>query len=689
VNAARAIHYWGHYPVVDMEFETSASVEVGVRAWAPFLPGDSANSNTPAAMFEVHLRNTTSEIQRGSFLMNFPGPTTQEAGSMDFVRSEFGDGFRGLEVKSAASQVGFVLGVLDEQQVRFGRSLTSRDWSNFATRLPQAEFRSEGGQRLSSSGSAAGAVDFTLKPGESKIVRYLLAWYAPVWKGAQREHQGAQPNIEWKSPAWLGDQLYYTNMYATRFNSAYEVAHSFAARHAAFLQRILEWQAVIYNDAQLPGWLQDSLINNLHLIAEDSYWAQPKPPLGEWAFPQGIFGMNESSRGCPHMDCIPCDWYGNLPLVYFFPDLALSTLNGFRHYQRKDGEIPFAFGQLGDLADFASPEFTWQKSLNGTCYIEMLYRLWRRTGNKAVLKDYYKSACASNDFTMALSKLPGHVIRMPDDGGMEWFEHGKWAGMATHMGGLHLAQLRQMAAMAKEMDDRDYEKKCEAWLQDGMKTMEREMWNKSYYLNYKAPEQNDVSDDVMAYQLDGEWAVRFHGLKGVFRPDRVSTTLKTVKRLNVALTPEIGAANFVRPDGQALDKEKKAKPGTDTIATQNTEEVSHYGLYTMFVAELAVLGMTYIQDGDQAFGLEMIRKHWDNLVIRQRLAWDLPNMVDGKTGTRIFGTDYYQAMMLWAVPSVVKGKTMEQFCAPDELVARIMDAAKRDSIADNKSAQAR
>ena len=54
---AESIDYWGHYPIVDMQYKTDAPVEVGLRAWAPFIPGDAKTSNTPGAVFEVHLKN--------------------------------------------------------------------------------------------------------------------------------------------------------------------------------------------------------------------------------------------------------------------------------------------------------------------------------------------------------------------------------------------------------------------------------------------------------------------------------------------------------------------------------------------------------------------------------------------------------------------------------------------------------
>ena len=83
------------------------------------------------------------------------------------------------------------------------------------------------------------------------------------------------------------------------------------------------------------------------------------------------------------MSCIPCDWYGNHPIVFFYPDLSASTLRLFKQYQLEDGEIPFAIGKIGDLPDMATPEYYWQVSLNGTCYVDMVDRQWQRTVGSA------------------------------------------------------------------------------------------------------------------------------------------------------------------------------------------------------------------------------------------------------------------------------------------------------------------
>ena len=56
------IAYWGHYPVADMvcRFETK-NLELGIRAFAPLVLGNSADSNIPAALFDIEIRNSRAD----------------------------------------------------------------------------------------------------------------------------------------------------------------------------------------------------------------------------------------------------------------------------------------------------------------------------------------------------------------------------------------------------------------------------------------------------------------------------------------------------------------------------------------------------------------------------------------------------------------------------------------------------
>lgn len=673
VGKAENIQYWGHYPVADIQFETDAPVSVALRAWAPLIPGDKASSNIPAAVFEVRLHNATETQQDGTIAINFPGPDHEEAGSTDFTRQVIDEDFRGVLI-SSTGRVNYVLGVLEGDCIRFGAGLSSRPdaWSKISSELPVPGMREACGRTLCQDSSCSAAVDFSLQSGEQKQVKFLLTWYAPVWEGGHAKHvkwterQGHDLQVvSMTRRSWLGrgDTNYYTEMYAARYDSALDVARRMAREHESLLNRVLAWQSVIYDESSLPVWLRGSLVNNLYMIAECSHWAQAKPPLGDFCYPEGAFGLLESPRACPQMACIPCDWYGNLPIVFFFPELAIATLKIFKQYQMEDGEVPFSLGKFADLPDFATPSYSHQVSLNGFCYVDMLDRVWRRTGDAAVLKEFYESAKRCNTYTMNLCTGPEPVISMPDSGGMEWFEMGEWVGMVAHVGGLRLAGLRIMERMAEAMCDTEYAERCRTWHADGSRAMEEDLWAGSYYLNFYEKETGKKSDDVMGYQLDGQWAAAFHGVAEAFPTQRVKTTLETIKKCNIALTPKVGAANFARPDGSPLPPDSK---------------IVEYGQYGMFSAELLVLAMVYIYSGEREFGLDLARRHWEMLFITHRHPWDLPNLVDGDTGQRNIGTDYYQTMLLWALPAALEGQDIAGHSASGGLLDRIIQAGNHE-----------
>ena len=139
VRYAEELHYWGHYPVVDMEYETTAPIRVGARIWTPFLPGDEVASNTPGMVIEVRVRNTSSTFQKGSVIVNFPGFSEPEAvlgfrgaqmglrGSTAYPHDELQGELNGVrvhhEMEEYQNQVGYALGVIGEKPARIGRDL--------------------------------------------------------------------------------------------------------------------------------------------------------------------------------------------------------------------------------------------------------------------------------------------------------------------------------------------------------------------------------------------------------------------------------------------------------------------------------------------------------------------------------------------------------------------------------------
>ncbi|MBZ5561356.1 MAG: hypothetical protein LAP13_02940, partial [Acidobacteriia bacterium] len=617
---ARDIHYWGHYPIVDLEYETAAPVSIGARIWSPFVPGDLRASNTPAAVFEIHLRNTSAQKREISLVFSFPGPTQAEAqisptsqrqhqyimgypvsepvsqGVIPARRKEISAGaFRGIFVASDPG-ASYALGIIDSEKLRFGGPLgrygydftSGHEWAAIPWGMP----------RLAETDFATSmAVDFDLGPGETKTIHILLAWHSPIWKG-----EGANC---------------FHRMYAKQFQDAVAVAEAVANDHASLLQRVLAWQQAVYTSQELPVWLRESLVNILHLITKTSYWAQAKPPIGDWCRAEdGLFGLNESPRECPQIECIPCSFYGNIPIVYFFPELALSTLRGYKAYQYPDGAAPWIFGgitagalegsQSTDGADLATPSPGLQTTLNGPCFVDMVDRYWLRSGNDAVLEELYPAVKKNTIYTMGLRSGPDGIVSVPEGNrnptpvklkpgaGLEWFEGNGWFGMTPHVGGIHLAQLRMAERMTEKVGDKGFAQQCRQWLEQGSKSMETKLWNGKYYLAYYEPESGKKSDLVFGYQLDGDWMCFYHGLPGVFEAKRARTTLETIKNTCMAIAP-YGAANFANADGTVSDTSKSKAEGWGL----------DYGAYSYFTPEAWMLAGTYLYQGYDELGMKL------------------------------------------------------------------------------------
>jgi non-lysosomal glucosylceramidase len=643
VKTASEIDYFGHYPVADLEYRTDAPVSVGLRAWSPFVPGDVGTSLLPGAVFEVRLRNRDAAAHAVSVVFSFPGPNEAEAGTTRFERKELRETLGGVEVGSARAS--YVLAAIGEEKARVGGDLATdgEAWAMVVHRLPYA--REQAGSSV--------AIDLRLEPGARRAVRFVLAWHAPVWNGGG-------------TPVAQGNE--YTHFSARHHPSAQAAAEVLARDHAALLRRVLAWQEVVYAEESLPPWLRDSLVNVLHLVTETSVWAQARPPVGSWCRPEdGVFGMNESPRWCPQIECIPCSFYGSLPLVYFFPEAALSTLRATRAYQAPSGQLPWVYGGCTTGTgpyEMALPALGYatmpQTTLDGPSWADMVDKMWLRTGDEAVLREFYDSVKRNAIFTMNLrpGSGPAGVVSMPaGNQGQDWFESVSLYGIVPHIGGAHLAQLAIARRMARAMGDHAFAAQCEEWLQGGSRVLEEHGWAGTHYLLFNEPETGKRSDVVLGYQLDGEWMARFHGLEGVFRKDRVAATLDTIERTNVALT-RFGALVFCTADGKTLAK-GDLNPG-------------YWGANGVHPPGTFMLGMTFAYAGRAGSGLELVRRCLAE-VVKRGWVWDFPVAIDPADHTRV-GTDYYQNLMMWSLPAVLAGGDLAGPCRPGGLVDRILKA---------------
>lgn len=90
-----------------------------------------------------------------------------------------------------------------------------------------------------------------------------------------------------------------------------------------------------------------------------------------------------------------------------------------------------------------------------------------------------------------------------------------------------------------------------------------------------------------------------------------------------------------------------------------------------------MLAATYAYNGQQALAMRLARRCLYGIGVKWGYTWTQPNIVNGQTGQRVYGADYYQNMMLWALPAALEGRDIKQATAPGSLVQRVIEAGRR------------
>jgi uncharacterized protein (DUF608 family) len=148
------IAYWGHYPVADLACNFAQhGLELGLRAFAPLVPGDLADSNIPAALFEVQVANTGEKARDLELVIRPPQP--------------------GARLAEAIALQGEGMDIRREED-----------------------------------GAQTGRLRVHLDPGQARRVRFVFAWYAPNWRDSGREAHVHRYGLRYGSAAAVAADAY-------------------------------------------------------------------------------------------------------------------------------------------------------------------------------------------------------------------------------------------------------------------------------------------------------------------------------------------------------------------------------------------------------------------------------------------------------------------------------------------------
>ena len=538
--------FTGAFPFAELSYGCDKMpADISLKAFNPFIPGDADNSSLPAAFFDWTVKNTSDKTADYTLAFSAGNPFRISEGG--FSRFENKNGISGITLKSRK---------LSEEDNGYGELVISTDcpdvsyqeywyrsgWFDDVTTFIR-EFSSPGRlkNRRYDDDDRRGQLDIgdmctlaahiTLTPGESKTVRFIMAWYYPHFVKYWDE----------ELPVW-------DHEYARRFSCAQDVL-SYCYKNAETLYKKSE----LFRDAlfamTIPEAAAEAAADNLCVLKSPTCLRLEN---GEFYAFEGTNANSGSCEGtCDHV------WGYQYALPFLFPEFARQTLDIDYTYNMKDsGEMMFR-----TMLPLGSGKWDFRACVDGQmgCVLRV-YREWKLSGNDEWLQKRWNGVKKSIEYAWSKDNRDKWD---PDKSGvitgrqhhtldMELFGANAW------LNGFYLAALKAGAQMAEYLGETEKAEEYRAVLKKGQDYTEKELFNGRHYIQkidladrtvldrfaendpgvyrYWNDEKNEIKYQLGSGceidQLLAQWHASLMGLGDIFDADHRKTAAKAIYDIN-------------------------------------------------------------------------------------------------------------------------------------------------------------
>ena len=353
-------------------------LDVKVIGWSPFIPGQADESSLPVGALEYRFKNGTNEAIDAVFSFNSKNfmATGKDGNAVLPIKNGFVLSQDKTDEKPA-DQGAFAVFVVDDKAVvdhcwfkgGWWDSVTLT-WRNIqqATLLENPPVK----------GPAPGAslfVPFTLKPGQSKLVKLLIAWYVPETD----LRYGRDPKDAAKSEESRSSEIprTYRPWYAGRFKDAYEVAEYWRINYQELRRKTKLFTDTFY-DTSLPAEVVEAVGANLTILKSPTVLRQTDGRL--WCF-EGC----SDDRGCCHGSCTHV-WNYAQAIPHLFPELERS----FRQTEFNESMDERGHQTFRSALPIRVTDHDFHAAADGQLGgIMKVYREWRICGDTDWLKQFW------------------------------------------------------------------------------------------------------------------------------------------------------------------------------------------------------------------------------------------------------------------------------------------------------------
>jgi non-lysosomal glucosylceramidase len=344
---------------------------------------------------------------------------------------------------------------------------------------------------------------FTLKPGASESVTFLVSWWFPFLGPI-----GGGMEI-------VTDIERLNRHYINRFSSASSVADYVARNYDWLSGQTRLWRDTWY-DSTLPHWFLDRTFLTVDALATQTcFW-----------FDNGRFWGWEGVECCPGT----CQhvWNYAQGAARVFPELERSTreMVDYGIAYREDGALDYRAEAGRHVAH------------DGQCgTIIRTYREHQMSPDSAFLKRIWPRVKKSIEYMIAQDG--------DDNGILEGVQYNTldaaWYGPMGWISSMYLAALAAGRQMALEMGDDEFAKRCAGILEAGRTNIVKDLYNGEYFIHKpdpKHPRANNTNDGCHIDQVFGQSLAWQIGLDRVVPRTETVSALEALWKYN--FTPDVG-----------------------------------------------------------------------------------------------------------------------------------------------------
>jgi uncharacterized protein (DUF608 family) len=525
-------------------------IDIQVTGWSPFIPTDADNSSLPVGALEYSFKNNgVSKIEAlfsynsRNFMSRTDGVNKIRAVSNGFILSEEGAKDKPETKGDFAIFTNEPGAIVDHCWFRGG-------WFDPLTITWGTIMKGETRQKDPVEKGAPGAslfIPLALNPGETKVIKLMMAWYVPDTDLKYGEDSKEKDEKKCDETKCSCKDPFYKPWYSGKFKDVEEVVNYWKTNFNDLRIKTGYFKDSFYNTT-LPGEVIEAIAANLTILKSPTVLRQRDGKLWSWE------GCGDNS-GCCAGSCTHV-WNYAQAVPHLFPKLERS-LREAEFFPDQDREGHQTFRSALPIRPVATTFYAASDGQLGG--IMKMYRDWRISGDSQWMKKMYQKVAESMDY----------CIRTWDPrstGTLEEPHHNTydiefWGpdGMCTSF---YLGALKAISEMGKFLgvDVQKYQSLYEK----GRKTLEAELYDGEYFIQkiqwkgLNAPDpvaaskgswNSDYSEEAKEllqkegpkYQYGkgclsdgvlGVWIAEVCGLKGIVDPVKVASHLKSVYKYN-------------------------------------------------------------------------------------------------------------------------------------------------------------